>query len=323
MFTASDFQQVLALKDARTFQHSHINEFAAGGYHMKITVNNRAELWISVSLCLLVVLASLVAQLVRNRPDYAQSFSPDWLPFAAAGVAITGIALTSFRILVPRLVVALVWVGFLLMIWLANGLPLDLLRLTPLMPPGVDWPGMVTRSLALATAVSLARRALACAGGIGRYGRVPWYGYAAFAFALPYPILRTVWVLGGSLGLEWRGAAGEGFATWLACTPWLLAAALSLLLITKPRWIPRRLLLAAGYGAAAVVATFGPAAFWSVITALATGRSLNLNGIESWVPCLFYGSWFLWSISAAATTRSFQLNSAPLSSPFLSLLQAH
>ncbi len=276
---------------------------------MKITVNNRAELWISVFLCLAVVLASSVAHLVQNRPDYAQSFGPHWLPFAAAGVAMTGIALTSFRTLAPRLVVPLLWVGFSLMIWLANGLLLDLLRLTPLMPPGVDWPGMVTRTLALAAAVSLARRALAGAGDIRRYGRAPWYGYAAFAFALPYPILRTVWVLGGSLGLEWRGAGGEGFATWLACTPWLLAAALSLLLITEPRWMPRRLLLAAGYGSVALVATFGPAALWSVIAALATGRSLNLNGIESWVPCLFYGSWFLWAISAGAATRSYQLRS--------------
>ncbi len=31
------------------------------------------------------------------------------------------------------------------------------------------------------------------------------------------------------------------------------------------------------------------------------------EGISFWVPCLFYGSWFLWAIVAAFATRSYQL----------------
>ncbi len=55
----------------------------------------------------------------------------------------------------------------------------------------------------------------------------------------------------------------------------------------------------------------GPAAFWSLVSAVVAGRDLNLNGIAAWVPALFYTSWFLWPIAAAAATRSYQLRSLP------------
>jgi len=35
-----------------------------------------------------------------------------------------------------------------------------------------------------------------------------------------------------------------------------------------------------------------------------------INGIAFWVPCLFYGSWFLFAIAVGAATRSYQLRSA-------------
>ena len=108
------------------------------------------------------------------------------------------------------------------------------------------------------------------------------------------------------------GAAGQGWAPWLACIPWLLAAALSLLLVSTWRWPPRRLLLAAGWSATAVVAMIGPAACWSLVTTLVGGRDPGLDGIATWVPCLFYGSWLLWAIAAGAATRSYQLRIASL-----------
>jgi hypothetical protein len=108
----------------------------------------------------------------------------------------------------------------------------------------------------------------------------------------------------------WPGAAGQGFVPWLACTPWLLAAALSLLLASTPRWMPRRLLLAAGWSATAVVAMIGPAACWALVAKLVVGGDLGLEGIATWVPGLFYGSWLLWAIAAGAATRSYQLRSA-------------
>lgn len=277
------------------------------------TLGSRVEPWIALALCAAVLAAGALAQLVPNRMAYAEAFAPGWLPLAAAMLAVVGIMPLNGRPLWLGVRRALHWSGLLLMVWAANGLPFDLLRMVPgLMPPGVDWPGLATRTLALAAAVVLARLALARPTAPASTRAATWYGYAAFVLALPYPVLRTWWALGGTLGLMWPGAAGVGLAPWLACIPWLLAAALSLLLV--PTWrslrVPRRLLLAAGWSATAVVATIGPAACWSLVTKLVAGGDLGLDGIATWVPGLFYGSWFLWAIAAGAATRSYQLHSA-------------
>ncbi len=233
------------------------------------SLSSRAEPWIALVLCSAVLAAGALQQLVRNRPAYAETFAPDWLPLAAAGLAAAGIMRWNDRPQWLRVRRALHWSGLLLMVWAANGLPLDLLRMVPgLMPPGVDWPGLATRTLALAAAVVLAHLALARPAAPASTRAAIWYGYAAFVLALPYPILRTSWALGGTLGLMWPGAAGHGFVPWLACIPWLLAAALSLLLV--PTWrslrVPRRLLLAAGWSATAIVAMVRRAACWSLVS---------------------------------------------------------
>ena len=128
--------------------------------------------------------------------------------------------------------------------------------------------------------------------------------------ALPYPVLRTHWALGGTLGLGWPGAAGHGFAPWLLSIPWLLAAAVSLLLVPTWRWMPRRLLLAAGWFATAIVALIGPAACGALVIASFGDRDPGPRGIAMWVFGLFYGSWLLWAMAAGAATRSYQLRSA-------------
>jgi len=139
-----------------------------------------------------------------------------------------------------------------------------------------------------------------------------WYGYAAFLLALPYPVLRMHWALGGTLGLMWPGAAGRGWEPLLIAIPWVLVAALSLLLVSPRSWMPRRLLLVAGWSATTIVAMIGPAALWSLVSALPGGGDTGNEGIETWVFALFYGSWFLFAIAAAAATRSYQLRSAAL-----------
>jgi hypothetical protein len=205
---------------------------------------------------------------------------------------------------------ALRWSGLLLMVWAANGLLFDLLRLTPLMPiGGVDWAGLATRTLALAAVVVLARLALARPATSASNRAGTWYGYAAFVLALPYPVLRICWAFGGTIGITFPGAAGSGFAPLIIAIPWMLAAALSLFLVSTPRWMPRRLLLIAGWSATAIVAMIGPAACWSVVTQLIAGSLRGPEGMKIWVPCLFYSSWFLWAIAAGAATRSYQLRS--------------
>ena len=279
------------------------------------TAGSRGGGRITLTLCALTAAAAVIEMVAGTRPVYARAFAPQWVPVAAAIVSAAGVAGWGARPPWGRVGRALVWSGLLLMIWAANGLPLDVLRLTPLMPPGIDWLGMATRALAAASAVMLARLALARPVGPPATKPAAWYGYAAFVLALPYPVFRTAWAFGATLGLDWSGAAGRGWEPWLASIPWQFAAALSLLLVPLWRNAPRRPLLAAGWFATLVVAMFAPAALWTVLNRLIAGADLGLKGIHSWVALLFYGSWFLWGILAAAATRSYQLRFPPPSAP--------
>jgi hypothetical protein len=281
------------------------------------TIQPRLELRIALALCAALFVAGVVGLALPERPAYADSFAPDWLALAAAGIAAAGIVLRlRGPARWPRLDGALTWSGLLLLLWTASGLPIDLLRVVSLvapglMPPGVDWPGLATRALAIAALLVLGHLALTRPAAPSR--AVCWYGYAALALALPYPVLKTWWALGGSLGLRWPGADGlaGSFALWLPAVPWLLAAALSLLLVLTPRWLPRRLLLAAGWSATVVAATIGPIACWSLVSGLIDGDA-DFGAMYGWVFGLFYGSWFLWAIAAAAATRSYQVRTATL-----------
>ena len=260
-------------------------------------------------------------QQLDPNPDGLQAFAPDWLPLAAAVIAAGAIVPLDGSPPWLRVQRALRWTGLLLMVWAMNGLPFDLLTAAGLMGHQtasgavvlsvVYWPGLATRAFALAAAVVLAR--LALAGPAARSTRgTAWYGYAAFLLALPYPVLRLHWALGGTLGLESPGAAGEGWEPFLIAIPWVAAAALSLLLVSPPHWLSRRLLLSAGWSATAIVAMIGPAAFWSIVTTMASGSATGSGGIRFWVFGLFYCSWFLWAIAGAATTRSYQVRTSSL-----------
>ncbi len=269
------------------------------------------EQWIALALCAMVLVTSVLVMFIGNRPEYGGTPTPDWIPIVAAVISAAGIIQLNNRPRWLRIQGVLRWSGLLLMVWAANGLLFDLLRLTPLMPiGGVDWPGMATRMLALAAVVMLARLVLALPVYPSAARPPKWYGYAAFVLALPYPVLRICWAFGGTIGIMFPGAAGSGFAPLLITIPWMLAAALSLFLVSTPGWMPRRLLLVAAWSATAIVAMIGPAACWSVVTQLIEGSLRGPDGMKIWVPCLFYSSWFLWAIAAGAATRSYQLRSA-------------
>lgn len=271
---------------------------------------NRGEQLIALALCAAVLAAGVVQRLIPEGPAYAESFAPLWISIVAAVSAAAGIIRLNDRSRLLRVQRVLIWGGLLLMVWTANGLPFDLLHLTPLMPPGVDWPGLVTRMLALAAVIVLVRLSLAPPFAPASPRPANWYGYAAFLLALPYPVLRVCWALGGTQGLKYPGAAGQGFAPLLIAIPWILAAALSLMLVSERPRIPRRLLLTAGWSATAIVGMIGPATCWSVVSKLITDGNLGASDIATWVFCLFYGSWFLWAIAAFAATRSYQMRSS-------------
>ena len=285
------------------------NESTSGFLNPESKNIHRIELWIALALCAAVLLGWAIKSLVHNQSTYAEAFAPTWLPLLAAIVSAAGIIPLGGHHRWIRLQQALHWIGLLMMVWVANGLPIDLLRIVGLIPLDVDWFGIGFRIVALAAVLVLAHLILGRSAVSASSRPATWYGYAAFVLAMPYPIMRTIWLLGGTIGLLSPGAGGVGFTPWLACIPWLLAAALSILLVLTPRWMPRRLLLIAGWFATAVVAMVGPAAVWSLVTQLSAGNA-NPDGIAIWVPYLFYGSWFLWAIAAAAATRSYQLRSA-------------
>ena len=180
-----------------------------------------------MALCAAVFVAGLLELVVPGRPTYAGALAPEWLPLAAAGIAAAGLAVRLRGLdRWPRLGGALSWSGLLLMLWTASGLPMDLLRVVSLvvpglMPPGVDWVGLATRALALAALVALARLALSHPVAPARTQGASRYGFAALALALPYPVLKTWWALGGNIGLRWPGADGlaGSFALWLPRRP--------------------------------------------------------------------------------------------------------
>lgn len=273
-----------------------------------------AETRVGLLLCALLFVTGILGWCLHDPPVDVRPIAPVWLPPAAATVAATALLLSLAggrgR---PRLLRIAMWTGLLLLLWTAGGLPLDLLRVASLivpglMPAGVDWAGLAVRLLAAGALVVLARLALARPSVHVRTDHASWYGYAAFALALPYPVLKTWWALGGVFGLRWPDADGLAGSPdlWLPALPWLLAAALSLLLVRTPRRMPRRLLLVAGWSATVVVATIGPVAFWSLIAGLIRGDA-DFGGMEGWVYGLVYGSWVFWALAAAAATRSYQL----------------
>lgn len=266
---------------------------------------------IGLALCVGVLLGSAMQRLLADLPNYARIFAPDWLPLGAAGFAAAGLMVHDRSPWSSRLQTGIRWIGLLLMVWAANGLPFDWLRVAGLIPGGVDWPGLATRTMALAAVVVLVYLMLQGSSG-SESARAAWYGYAAFGLALPYPILRLHWAFGGTLGLLWPGAAGQGFAPLLITIPFVMAAILSLLLVSPRRWMPRWALLAAGWAATALLGMVGPAGTWAFVSMLANGGGADNGGIEIWVFGLFYASWFLWAIAAAAATRSYQLRSAAL-----------
>jgi hypothetical protein len=285
------------------------------------TESGRAESWIGLAACAAVILGWASEQLVPNEPDAGQVFAtPVWLPLVAATFAAAGIVPHAGSPRWLRVRQPLRWTGLLLMVWLANGLPFDLLTLAGLIGhrtasgamvmSTVYWPGLATRSFALAALLVLARLALTRSDGAVSTRPAIWYGYVAFVLALPYPLMRLHWALGGTLGLQSPGAAGKGWEPLVIAIPWVAAAALSLFLVSPPRWMPGRLLLLAGWSATAIVAMIGPAAFWAFISALASGGDIGSGDIEGWVFGLFYTSWFLWAVAGGAATRAYQLRSA-------------
>ncbi|MFJ6194957.1 DUF3995 domain-containing protein [Micromonospora sp. NPDC092111] len=97
-----------------------------------------------------------------------------------------------------------------------------------------------------------------------------WAGYGACLWALLFAALSVYWAAGGRVGAGTIGAAVEGPALarepafvallWATAVLKLIAAALALALVReRPRWMPRWMLLLAGWGTAALLSLYGAA----------------------------------------------------------------
>jgi hypothetical protein len=234
-----------------------------GGFQSSHSAGNQFNQRLALIFCVFVLIAGIMEQFFHSRPAYAGTFAPCRLPLATL-ITIIGVKGLQGKPSWFRLWKIVCWSGLFLMLWTANGLPLDLLHKTGLMPPGIDWSGLITRLFALAATIVLVRLNLALPAVDVAPFQTTLYGYIAFLLSLPYAILRTIWAFGGTPGLKFPGAAGIGFVPWLASIPWLLAAILSLLLVSRVHWISRRLLHIVGWSATAIFALIGPSACWSL-----------------------------------------------------------
>jgi hypothetical protein len=206
-------------------------------------------------------------------------------------------------------------VSLLLMAWASNGLIFDVLKMFGLtgdsvtgLAAQVNWPQALSRILAFVSAISLVHLPLTNGDSSQSTSRTNWWAFAAFFLALPYPVFRIIWAMGGTIGISQAGAAGEGSEPLILAVPWILAATLSLCFAFPSNWMPRRLFIIAGWSATAIVASIGPAAFWSVTSAIIKGEE-SRQDIATWVFFLFYGSWLLWAFAGFAATRIYQLRS--------------
>lgn len=278
------------------------------------SIQNKHWLWIALVACISFLAVWTEEQFVVK--NLSSTSYPVWLPFIACIIVLAGITGLIIASQFKRLFQLLNITGLFLMVWLANGILFDFLKMAGLIGDPVtreiahvDWPGAILRMLAFANVISLARIVLTDNEATKTTFSAGWYGYAAFALALPYPVFRIIWAFGGTPGLLRAGGGGEGLAPLVPAIPWIMAAILSLMLVTPRPQISRKLLLTAGWAATAIVASIGPAAFWTILSGLIRGDLPPQGDIKTWIFCLFYGSWFFWAIAAFAATRSYQLRS--------------
>src|SRR3954452_21756933 len=117
----------------------------------------RAEMWIALALSAAVVISRAMEHFVSNRLSSGPFDTSQWISLVAAGFAAAGILPLRNSINWLRLQRAFLWTALLLMVWVANGIPFDLLRIVRLIPLAMDGPGFTTRTLALAAVFALAR----------------------------------------------------------------------------------------------------------------------------------------------------------------------
>ncbi|GAA4590619.1 hypothetical protein GCM10023194_47860 [Planotetraspora phitsanulokensis] len=256
------------------------------------------------------LVATAVSTALPDLPadvDYTRGFCPPWMTVTAALLAMVAVALAVRE---HRGALVAGWVAAVLLLWSAGGVVLDVFRaffwITGI-PAGtfsqVDWPGMLTRSISLMAAALIVALMLPGTQVPGR----PWFGYAAFALAFPYPLAKIYWWLGGTVGRP--EIYQEGFPIGELIMLAVGAAGSLALARSWGRRLPRRIILAGGWTATATLTTMG---IMSVFGALSqalrlTDGPVRFDDAGNVLTVGFvYGSWLLYGLALGAATLVYQ-----------------
>lgn len=251
----------------------------------------------------------------RDLPaPHAAPGPPDWLG-VAAGLALLALAIGAAlpgarRVKLWAAVAVAAPLAYLTMPMLL----LDLLRLTPYVPVGLDGTHLAARLVFGAGALCWITTAAGLRAPAGTARFRPWIGYLAAAAPLPYMTLKTAWALGSTVGwpagtsmagtFGGHGGAGVEIAGWGTVAVALIGIPLALALVRPfgrrlPRWMP----LAAGWFGTALLVPFVPVAVEALVAML---RGSPPQGLENWVFVLVYGGFGAWGVLLGAATRQFQ-----------------
>jgi hypothetical protein len=259
----------------------------------------------------------LATQASAELLDYGVGVVPVVVPWLAASLAVVVavVGLSERRALSAAgslLMGALV----VLTAWSVAMLPFDALRIVRLVPLPLSGSGLGLRLLLLvAGAAALlpalrARRARqgrcpACRRVLpGRLDRLPrWPAVVAVVFALPYPVLRIVWALGGTFGTTGEPLDLDAAVAWGAAIAGstLVAFAIVLLVGKGPPWA-RAVLGLGGLVLGVALTVIGGLAAALALTMLATegAQSSPGAGLVTWTFLLVYGSWFVAGLGVIA-----------------------
>ena len=249
--------------------------------------------------------------------DYGVGIVPAVVPWLAAclAVAVAALGLAERRassaggsLLMGALVVVTAWSIAML--------PFDALRIVRLVPLPLSGWGLSLRLLLLVAGAAALVPALRAQRA--RQGRCPacrrvlpgkldtlprWPVVLAVVFALPYPVLRIVWALGGTFGTTGQPLDLDPALAWGVVVPGvgLVAFTLVLLVGKGPPWA-RALLGLGGLVAGLALTVIGGLAAARSVSLLATEGLQSTQGDElmTWTFLLVYGSWFVAGLGVMA-----------------------
>ena len=248
-------------------------------------------------------------------PDYGAGAVPVAVPWLAAAlvvvVAVAGLTRVAASPTATLLVAPLV----VLTAWSDGALLFDALRVVRLVPLPLDVWGFGLRLLLLVGAISATRpiinarhsrqgRCPSCRRWRpGPLARVPrWPAVVGAVFALPYPMLRIIWLLGGTLGTTGAPVDVDPALQFAMASAGLLLLALTTVLVIDrgPTWL-RAVLGLAGLAVGIILAaTFAPAAVGSLNSLTRVGLTWSPGSdLMGWVFALFYCSWTVSGIGTA------------------------